>query len=150
LLVCISALGSTNGMIFTGARIYYAMGNRHRLFRPLAVWNLRYGTPVISLCVQAVVTLGLLVGFGGTAAGSEPREAFRRPVIFMTPPFYVFLLLSRRGVIILRRRDQATALASIACRGFRCPPWWSPAAPSWPTAAWSTSLTTFRSPATNS
>ena len=109
LLVCISALGSTNGMIFTGARIYYAMGNRHRLFRPLAVWNLRYGTPVISLCVQAVVTLGLLVGFGGTAAGSEPREAFRRLVIFMTPPFYVFLLLSAVAVIILRRRDQAPA-----------------------------------------
>ena len=109
LLVCISALGSTNGMIFTGARIYYAMGNRHRLFRPLAVWSLRYGTPVISLCVQAAVTLGLLLGFGGTATGSEPREAFRRLVIFMTPPFYVFLLLSAVAVIILRRRDKEPA-----------------------------------------
>jgi len=109
LLVCVSALGSTNGMIFTGARIYYAMGNRHRMFRPLAVWNLQYGTPVISLCVQAVVTLGLLLGFGGTAAGSEPREAFRRLVIFMTPPFYVFLLLSATAVIILRRRDHSPA-----------------------------------------
>ena len=105
LLVCISALGSTNGMIFTGARIYYAMGNRHRMFRPLAVWSLRYGTPVVSLCVQAVVTLGLLLGFGGTAVGSEPREAFSRLVIFMTPPFYVFLLLSATAVIVLRRRD---------------------------------------------
>ena len=28
-------------MIFTGARIYYAMGKRHRLFAPLAVWNVR-------------------------------------------------------------------------------------------------------------
>ncbi|MBA4017661.1 MAG: amino acid permease [Pirellula sp.] len=109
LLVCISALGSTNGMIFTGARIYYAMGNRHRMFKPLAVWSLRYGTPVVSLCVQAVVTLGLLIGFGGTAAGSEPREAFRRLVIFMTPPFYVFLVLSAVAVVVLRRRDKEPA-----------------------------------------
>ena len=32
LLICISALGGTNGMIFTGSRIYYAMGRDHRLY----------------------------------------------------------------------------------------------------------------------
>lgn len=103
-LICVSALNSTNGMIFTGARIYYAMGKRQRLFAPLAVWSRRFRTPLVSLVVQSLVTLGLLVGFGGLGAGSEPREAFKRLVIFMTPPFYVFLFLSAVAVIVLRLR----------------------------------------------
>jgi APA family basic amino acid/polyamine antiporter len=106
-LVCISALGSTNGMIFTGARIYYAMGKQHAEFAALAHWNPRFGTPLVSLVLQAVVTLGLLLCFGGTAAGNAPHEAFKRLVIFMTPPFYVFLILSASAVIVLRRRDRA-------------------------------------------
>ena len=32
LLICISALGGIDGMIFTGARIFDAMGSEHRLF----------------------------------------------------------------------------------------------------------------------
>ncbi|MBL9093167.1 MAG: amino acid permease [Planctomycetaceae bacterium] len=107
MLVCISALGSTNGMIFTGARIYYAMGKQHAEFAALARWNPRFGTPLVSLVLQAVVTLGLLLCFGGTAAGNAPHEAFKRLVIFMTPPFYVFLILSALAVIVLRRRDWA-------------------------------------------
>jgi len=35
ILVCVSALGAANGLIFTGARISYAMGREHAAFRPL-------------------------------------------------------------------------------------------------------------------
>jgi amino acid transporter len=104
-IICISALNSTNGMIFTGSRIYYAMGKRHRLFAPLAVWNERFGTPLMSLGVQTVVTLVLVVGFGGLAAAVDAREAFKRLVIFTTPPFYVFMVLSAVAVIVFRRRE---------------------------------------------
>ena len=45
LLICISALGAINGQIFTGARIYYAMGVDHRLYAWLGRWNARRGTP---------------------------------------------------------------------------------------------------------
>ena len=34
LLICISSLGAINGMIFTGTRIYYAMGKDHAVFAP--------------------------------------------------------------------------------------------------------------------
>jgi basic amino acid/polyamine antiporter, APA family len=111
-LICISALGSTNGMIFTGARIYYAMGRRHRLFAPLAVWNERFGTPLISLALQAVVTLTLVVGFGGMAEGTDPKTAFKRLVIFMTPPFYLFLTLSALAVMVFRRRNSSADAAT--------------------------------------
>jgi len=91
-------------MIFTGARIYYAMGKSHTLFAPLAVWNRRFGTPTVSLALQAAVTLALLVGFGSSSDG-DPRGAFLRLVIFMTPPFYLFLMLSAAAVMVIRRRE---------------------------------------------
>jgi APA family basic amino acid/polyamine antiporter len=101
-LICISALGSTNGMIFTGARIYYAMGRRHRLFALLAQWSPRFGTPLVSLALQAVVTLALVVGFGWSSGDDLPRQAFSRLVMFMTPPFYIFLAASAAAVVVLR------------------------------------------------
>jgi amino acid transporter len=121
-LICVSALNSTNGMVFTGARIYYAMGKRQRLFAPLAVWSRRFGTPLVSLAVQTAVTLALLVGFGGLGDGGEPREAFTRLVIFMTPPFYVFLFLSALAVIVLRRRSTTTDEAVYRLPLFPLPP----------------------------
>ncbi|GIX01464.1 MAG: hypothetical protein KatS3mg112_0401 [Thermogutta sp.] len=39
LIICISALGSVNGQIFTGARVYYAMGRDHRVFKILGSWD---------------------------------------------------------------------------------------------------------------
>jgi amino acid transporter len=99
LLICISALGGTNGMIFTGSRIYYAMGRDHRLYAWLGRWSPRFGTPMISLLIQGAITLGLIVGFGLTASG------FERMVIFTTPPFWAFLVLVGLSVFVLRFRD---------------------------------------------
>lgn len=107
LLICISTLGSTNGMIFTGARIYYAMGKKHRLFAPLAAWSPRFGTPIVSLLLQSAVTLGLVIGFSQASAAEEARTAFQRLVIFMTPPFYLFLIGSALAVIVFRRKQPA-------------------------------------------
>lgn len=45
-LVCISALGAVNGLIFTGARISYALGAEHRCFSILGRWHGRTGTPI--------------------------------------------------------------------------------------------------------
>ena len=63
-LVAISALGAVNGMIFTGGRIYYAMGAEHQLFRPLGIWSRRLGTPACSLAVQGAITLAVVLYFG--------------------------------------------------------------------------------------
>ena len=39
ILISISALGAVNGLIFTGARISYALGSEHIAFRALGRWN---------------------------------------------------------------------------------------------------------------
>ena len=101
LLICISALGAINGQIFTGSRIYYAMGSEHRLYAWLGRWNARRGTPVCSLVIQCVITLALAVWFGLSQHG------FERMVIFTTPGFWFFLLLVGVSVFVLRWRDPA-------------------------------------------
>ncbi len=99
-LICISVLGAINGQIFTGARIYYAMGNDHRLYAWLGRWNARRGTPVCSLVIQGAITLALAVWFGLSS-----REGFESMVKFTTPGFWFFLMLVGMSVFVLRRRE---------------------------------------------
>jgi APA family basic amino acid/polyamine antiporter len=102
LLICISALGAINGLIFTGARIYYAMGKDHRLYASLGRWNQRLGTPVNSLLVQALITLPLVVYFGRSDQG------FTHLVNFTTPVFWMFFLLVGLSLFVLRWREPHT------------------------------------------
>ena len=102
LLVCISCLGAINGMIFTGARIFYAVGTEHRLCRWLGQWHPRLGTPSRSLILQSIVTLMLMVLFG-----SYP-DGFDRLVVFTGPIFWLFLLMTGLSLFVLRRNDAAT------------------------------------------
>ena len=64
LLICITALGGINGMIFTGARILYAMGTEHRLYSWLGQWNAKTDAPALPLMIQAAVSVALTIGFG--------------------------------------------------------------------------------------
>ena len=98
-LICVSALGAINGQIFTGSRIYYAMGRDHRLYAWLGRWNARRGTPMWSLVIQGVITLALVVWFGLT------RSGFERMVIFTTPVFWFFLTLVGAALFVSRWRD---------------------------------------------
>ena len=100
-LICISALGAINGQIFTGSRIYYAMGSEHRLYAWLGRWNARRGTPVCSLVIQGAITLALTIGFGLSHSGFESM------VKFTTPGFWLFLALVGASLFVLRRRDPA-------------------------------------------
>jgi len=102
LLICISALGAINGLIFTGARIYYAMGKDHRLYASLGRWNQRLGTPVNSLLVQALITLPLVVYFGRSDQG------FTHLVNFTTPVFWMCFLLVGLSLFVLRWREPHT------------------------------------------
>lgn len=102
LLIAVSALGAVNGQIFTGARIYYAMGSDHKLYSLLGRWDQETGTPVWSLVIQAVITLVPVVGFG-LAEG-----AFEKMVIFTTPVFWVFMILVALSVYRLREIEPET------------------------------------------
>ena len=104
LLVAVSALGAVNGMIFTGGRIYYAMGKEHRLFASLGRWSPRLGTPAWSLAAQGAITIAVVLGFG-LAPGDGEGSGFERMVYFAVPAFWMFLLLVSLSLIVLRFRD---------------------------------------------
>jgi basic amino acid/polyamine antiporter, APA family len=105
LLICISALGAINGQIFTGARIYYAMGNDHPLYAPLGRWSGRRDTPVCSLVVQAVITLATVSVFGLCVPSAVTESGFTKMVMFTTPVFWGFLCLVGVGLFVLRVRQ---------------------------------------------
>lgn len=98
-LICISALGAINGQIFTGSRIYYAMGMEHRLYAWLARWDARRGAPICSMLIQSVITLALIVWFG------FGKNGFMSMVKFTTPVFWFFLGLVGISVFVLRWRE---------------------------------------------
>jgi APA family basic amino acid/polyamine antiporter len=102
-LILISALGATNGMIFTTARIYAAFAEDHRLFAPLGRWSRRWGTPVHALIAQAVISLAFILLIGLVW---HRRDAFNTLVDCTAGVFWFFFLMTGIGLFILRRRDR--------------------------------------------
>jgi len=99
LLICISCLGAIHGMIFTGSRVYYAMGCEHRGFGWLGQWSGRFETPWSALLAQAAIAVALIVIFGDGQRGLEQL------VVFTTPVFWIFFMLVAASVIVLRFRQ---------------------------------------------
>ncbi len=91
-LVCISALGAVNGLIFTGARITYAMGAEHIAFRPLGRWGVRGQTPTVALILQGCIALGVIILLG----------SFLNALIYTAVAVYSFYLATSIGLIVLR------------------------------------------------
>ena len=87
LLVIVSCLGAINGMLFTGARVYYALGTEHPVFRWLGTWDGKTGVPLRSLLVQSAVTMALVIGFGFYPGG------FERLVVFTAPFYWGFIAI---------------------------------------------------------
>ncbi len=94
-LICISALGAVNGLIFTGARISYALGADHRSFRPLGTWSRHLGTPVWALVVQGGLSLAIVL-----VAGS-----FIDTILYTAPVVWGFFLATALSVFLLRRQE---------------------------------------------
>ena len=59
--ILLSAFGCNNGLILSGARVYYAMAKDGLFFRKVAELHPKYRTPVVSLMVQMVWTCILCV-----------------------------------------------------------------------------------------
>jgi APA family basic amino acid/polyamine antiporter len=94
-LICISALGAVNGLVFTGARISYALGADHRTFRPLGTWHPRLGTPVGALLLQGGLSLAIIL-----LAGS-----FLDTILYTAPVVWTFFLATGLTVFVLRRKE---------------------------------------------
>jgi amino acid transporter len=99
LLICVSCLGAINGMVLTGARIFYAVGADHPAYRWLGRWDESRGTPGRSLTAQALVTLAWVAGFGLYENG------FERLVLFTAPLFWLFLMLAGASLYVLRGKE---------------------------------------------
>jgi len=95
-IICISALGTMNGMILTGSRISYALGRRHPLFNRLGRWHPRSGTPVSALLLQGLLSLAIVL-----MAGS-----FIDTILYSAPAVWLFFLGTGCALFVLRKKDR--------------------------------------------
>ncbi|MFM1815746.1 MAG: hypothetical protein RLZ98_2441 [Pseudomonadota bacterium] len=100
-IICCAALSTLNATIFTGARVYYALGNDLPIVRRLGVWSESGDNPQNAFLLQAALSL-LLVAFGGYT-----RDGFSAMVDYTAPVFWSFLLLTALALFILRNRPAA-------------------------------------------
>ena len=101
LLICLTCLGAINGMLFTGSRIYYAVGTDHAWFSWLGRWHQRFGGPVRALLLQSAGTLALVVA----AAATSPGQGFETLFLFSAPVYWGFAVLVAFSLFVLRFRD---------------------------------------------
>ena len=95
--ILISSFGCNNGLILSGARVYYAMAKDGLFFRQVAKLHPRYKTPAVSLMVQMVWTCVLCI------SGS-----YGQLLDYITFAILVFYILTIAGLFVLRRtRPQA-------------------------------------------
>jgi amino acid transporter len=103
-IVCVCALSTLNGTIFTGARTYYALGQDIPAIRALGVWNEQGDKPANALLAQAVIAIALI------AFGAWTRDGFETMVAYTAPVFWFFLLLVTISVFVFRLRFGAASL----------------------------------------
>ena len=105
LIILISACGSANGLIMTGARVYYQMAKDNLLFEKLAVINKDTNVPVNSLILQCIWSSVLIIFCGNY---SELLDY----VIYAALIFYV---LTAIGIFVYRFRFKETVLNKVNC-----------------------------------
>jgi APA family basic amino acid/polyamine antiporter len=93
LAIIIAVLGSTNGSILAGARVYYAMAKDGLFFRWCGAIHPRFCTPHLALVVQGVWSAFLVL-----LAGYEALFTF---TVFAA---WIFYALTAYAVIVLRRK----------------------------------------------
>jgi basic amino acid/polyamine antiporter, APA family len=90
--IMISSFGCNNGLILSGARVYYAMAKDGLFFRSVAKLHPTYKTPYVSLMVQMVWTCILCI------SGS-----YGQLLDYIVFAALVFYILTIAAVFILRR-----------------------------------------------
>jgi basic amino acid/polyamine antiporter, APA family len=90
--IMISSFGCANGLILSGARVYYAMAKDRLFFRSVAKLHPKYKTPAVSLMVQMVWTCVLCV------SGSYGQ--LLDYIIFAVLVFYILTIV---GLFALRK-----------------------------------------------
>src|SRR5204863_5317375 len=91
--IMISTFGCNNGLILSGARVYYAMARDDLFFKTAGVLHPRYKTPTVALVVQAVWTCVLCLS--GT---------YNQLLNFVIFAALVFYMLTAIGLFALRMK----------------------------------------------
>lgn len=98
LAIVVAAVSTLNATIFTGARVFYAMGHDLKVMRWLGKWDGRGKTPVNGQLAQATLALALI------AMGAATPNGFKAMVDYTAPVFWGFLLMVGFGLFVLRWR----------------------------------------------
>ena len=106
-LICVSALGAVQGLIFTGGRISYALGKDFNLLSFLARWDEYRGGPVNALWIQAFLTICIIVLTG----------SFFGAVLYTSAVVWFFYACVGLTVVIFRLRGTG-AKRSIGTLGY--------------------------------
>lgn len=94
LIIMISACGSANGLIMTGARVYYQMAKDRLLFRSLAVINRKTKVPVNSLWLQCIWTSAFILFCGN----------YSQLLDYVIYGALIFYVLTAIGIFVYRFR----------------------------------------------
>ncbi len=97
-IVCLAALSTINASIFTGARLYHALGNDLALSR-LRTWSDQGNNPRFAILIQSAIAMALVI------LGALARDGFTAMVEYTAPVFWGFLLLVGISLFVLRHRD---------------------------------------------
>lgn len=99
LFICGAALSTLNATIFTGARVYYALGRDLTGLRGLGVWSARGANPVNAFLMQGGIALALVL------LGAFTRDGFQTMVEYTAPVFWFFMLLVGVSLFVFRWRE---------------------------------------------
>ena len=91
-------MSTINASIFTGARVYHALGQDLQLER-LRLWHVEGNNPRNAIIVQSLIAFVLVV------FGALSQDGFLGMVLYTSPVFWLFLLLVGIALMILRQTD---------------------------------------------
>ncbi len=109
IFVCGAAISTLNATIFTGARVYYALGRDLPGLKFFGIWDARGENPANAFALQGVIALALVV------LGAFTRDGFKTMVEYTSPVFWFFMILVGISLFIFRRREPDRIL------GYRVP-----------------------------
>lgn len=104
LAIVVAAVSTLNATIFTGARVFYAMGRDIKAMRWLGEWDGRGKSPVHGQLAQAALALCLI------GMGAATPDGFKAMVDYTAPVFWGFLLMVAFGLFVLRWRHPEQTL----------------------------------------
>jgi amino acid transporter len=96
--VCGAAVSTLNATIFTGARVFYALGRDLPGLKLFGIWNPRGENPANAFILQGAIAVAL-VGLGALT-----RDGFKTMVEYTSPVFWFFMTLIAISIFVFRRR----------------------------------------------